>query len=437
MSINHLKSITTYTTSPSNIVSLEHINTLSESLFQKPPKRGKLFKGPNWTAYTKENLGSIPCSIEKSLISDNKGSPRVGFSTQSDRFFPPQNLSKTRNPGPGSYNIENNTTRTTTSFHSCKGLGNGFISTSNRFNTTNLYYGKYTPGPGSYSPENTTNIQHNITKSMLSQSLYTNKKTYSLQRKKQTPGPGHYTPLGNTFDYMNSFIHPLQEDSNFKSTVNRFASTNGVSANPGPGKYFKDEMYVDYNDKSKQVVNSYYFMNPVQKRIGEDDIMEMYDIKTKQMKEDVTFKLRDKKGKVVCNGEYELLGNNNNRYVNDNVVGLTKKDLFKLRNKTFIKDNAVNDVRKQKGRMMVINGKVDDDNNKERDCNSVEKSTGKGNKKDLFELNRPRWKKNAMEFKVPGPAYYHPCLQQKMRSFNKNKAAFIWTPGVINEDYEE
>ena len=153
---------------------------------------------------------------------------------------------------------------------------------------------------------------------MLSQSLYTNKKTYSLQRKKQTPGPGHYTPLGNTFDYMNSVIHPLQEDSNFKSTVNRFANTNNASANPGPGKYFKDEMYIDYNDKSKQVGNSYYFMNPIQKRIGEDDIMEMYDIKTKQMKEDVTFKLRDKKGKIICNGKYELLGSsNNNRYVNE------------------------------------------------------------------------------------------------------------------------
>ena len=435
MSIKHLKTIKIDTASTSNIVSLENINNISESLFQKPPKKGKLFKGPNWTAYTKENLGSIPCSIEKSLISDNKASPKIGFSTQSERFFPNQNLSKTRNPGPGSYNIrtdiENNTTRTSSSsFYSSKGLGNGFISSSNRFNTTNLYYCKYTPGPGSYCPENTTNIEHTITKSMLSQSLYTNKRTYSLQRKKETPGPGHYSPLGNAFDYMNSSKHALQEDSNFKSNVKRFGS---IKANvvPGPGNYFKDEMYVDYNDKSKQVVNSYFFMNPVQKRISEDDIMEMHDIKTKQMKEDVTFKLIDKKGKVVCNVDYELT---NKRYTNDNVVGLTKKDLFKLRNRTFVKDNAVHNVNRQKGMMMVINGKTD--NNKEMQ-GIVEKNVSKGNKKNLFELNSPRWKRNAIEFRVPGPAYYHPCLQQKMRSFNKNKAAFIWTPGVINEDYED
>ena len=319
-----------------------------------------------------------------------------------------------------------NTTKTSSSFYSSKGLGNGFISTSTRFNTTNLYYCKYTPGPGSYYPENTTNIEHTITKSMLGQSLYSNKKTYSLQLKKQTPGPGHY----NTFDYPNNTVHTLQEDSMFKSKAKRFGVIKG-NAVPGPGKYFKDELYVDYNDKSKQVGQSYFFMNPVQKRMSEDEQMEMYDIKTKQMKEDVTFKLRDKKGKVVSNVDYDC---RNKRYMNDDVVGLTKKDLFKLRNKTFMKDNAVSGIKRRKGMKMVINTKAD--NGKEMEC-GVGKATGKGNKKDLFELNSPRWKKNEIEFKVPGPAYYHPCLQQKMLSFNKNTADFIWTPGVIKEDYED
>ena len=72
----------------SNIVSIDNLNEVKEEYFRKTAHRGKLFKGPNWTAYNKENLGSIPRTVEKALVEDKKGMTKVGFSTQTERFFP-------------------------------------------------------------------------------------------------------------------------------------------------------------------------------------------------------------------------------------------------------------------------------------------------------------------------------------------------------------
>ena len=54
-------------------------------------------------------------------------------------------------------------------------------------------------------------------------------------------------------------------------------------------------------------------------------------------------------------------------------------------------------------------------------------------KPDIFQLYAPRWKKNELALKVPGPAYYHPKIQPKALSFNNaDKTHFIVTPGAIN-----
>jgi hypothetical protein len=54
-------------------------------------------------------------------------------------------------------------------------------------------------------------------------------------------------------------------------------------------------------------------------------------------------------------------------------------------------------------------------------------------KPDIFQLYAPRWKKNELALKVPGPAYYHPKNQPKALSFNNaDKTHFIVTPGAIN-----
>lgn len=427
----NLKRSLTDITVNSNIVSLENLNDVNESVFQKTTKKGKLYKGPNWTAYNKENLGSIPRNIEKSLVEDKKSITKIGFSTQTERFYP-KNQGTKNNPGPGSYNLSGDMdfTRTSSSFYSSKGLGNGFVSTSDRFDDSKYYYCKYAPGPGEYCPESNRTLEHDVASSILGKSLYNNKKTQSLKITRDTPGPGHYNPIMNTFD--NKLKKNLVPDSVFKSKVNRFQKKKGMNY-PGPGKYFKDEMYVDYNDKNRAQSQSYFFRSPLPKKYNEEKKLNQYDIKTKQDKEDVKFKLIDKKGRVISN----MQGNNYFEFVQSiaggsaNPFAITKKDLFKLRNKTFMKDNATS--QKSGASLIVANGGLESDQGMEY----IHKILSKPPKPNLFELYSPRWKKNELEFKVPGPAYYHPRIPQKMLSFNRNNVDFIWTPGVVNDDYEE
>ena len=96
-----------------------------------------------------------------------------------------------------------------------------------------------------------------------------------------------------------------------------------------------------------------------------------------------------------------------------------------------MKDNL--NTQKGGASLVVANGGLESDQGMEY----IHKILSKPPKPNLFELYSPRWKKNELEFKVPGPAYYHPRIQQKVLSFNRNNVDFIWTPGVVNEDYEE
>ena len=84
----------------SNIVTLENLNHINENIFRKTNPKGKIFHGPNWTAFSKENLGSIPGSMEKALVEDKKGMTKIGFSTQTERFYPKINSTIKNNPGP-------------------------------------------------------------------------------------------------------------------------------------------------------------------------------------------------------------------------------------------------------------------------------------------------------------------------------------------------
>ena len=53
-------------------------------------------------------------------------------------------------------------TRISTSFYSSKGFGNGFVSQTERFNDSNLFYSKYTPGPGDYQPQKRGSIVDDV-----------------------------------------------------------------------------------------------------------------------------------------------------------------------------------------------------------------------------------------------------------------------------------
>ena len=337
---------------------------------------------------------------------------KVGFSTQTERFFPKLDSAK-QCPGPGTYNISGDMdfTRTSTSFYSSKGFGNGFVSQSERFNDSDLYYSKYAPGPGEYQPQKRGSIQDDVNKMLLSKSLYNNKKTRSLKVKGQSPGPGHYNPIMDTFDLKWKINKYNVEDAVFHSVVPRFKKKKGLDV-PGPGKYFKDEYYIDYNDKNKPKTMSYFFKNPSKKKV---DLLQKYDIKTKQEKEDARFKLIGQKGNIFLNS--------------DGAKGITTKDIYKIRNKEFLHKKGGKEPNIYEQQLIMANGGI----SSEQGMEYIHRIIHRPEKPDIFQLYAPRWKKNELALKVPGPAYYHPKNQPKALSFNNaDKTHFIVTPGAIN-----
>ena len=397
----------------SNIVTLDNLNELGEKFFRKTTHKGKLFKGPNWTAYNKENLGSIPRTVEKALVEDKKGMTKVGFSTQTERFYPKIDSAK-ECPGPGTYNISGDMdfTRTSTSFYSSKGFGNGFVSQTERFNDSTLFYSKYAPGPGDYQLQKTGSISDDVNKMLLGKSLYNKKKTRSLKVKGQSPGPGHYNPIMDTFDLKWKLNKYKGEDAVFHSIVPRFKKNKKGMEIPGPGKYFKDEYYIDYNDKNKPKTMSYFFRHPSQKKV---DLLKKYDIKTKQEKEDAKFKLVTSKGNHIYNSV--------------NAFGITAKDIYKIRNKGFLYKNKEKEPNLYDQRLIMANGGLSNDQGMEY----IHRIIHRAEKPDMFQLFAPRWKQNELALKVPGPAFYQPKIQPKHLSFNRaDKKVWLVTPGAIN-----
>jgi hypothetical protein len=397
----------------SNIVTLDNLNELGENFFKKATHKGKLFKGPNWTAYNKENLGSIPRTVEKALVEDKKSMTKIGFNTQTERFYPKIDSAK-QCPGPGTYNLSGDMdfTRTSTSFYNSKGFGNGFVSQSERFNDSSLYYSKYAPGPGEYQPQKNCSISEEVNKKLVHKSLYNNKKTRSLKVKRNTPGPGQYNPIMDTFDLKWKINKYKGQDAVFKSIVPRFKKKKGLEP-PGPGKYFKDEYYIDYNDKNKPKTMSYFFMNPSKKKT---DPLKKFDIKTKQEKEDARFKLITQKGNRIINSAA--------------AIGITAKDIYKIRNKGFLYGKSRDkEPTLYEEQLIMANGGLANDTGMEY----IHRIIHRPEKPDIFQLYAPRWRKNELALKVPGPAYYHPKIQPKMLSFNNaDKNHFIVTPGAIN-----
>ena len=392
-----------------NIVTLENLNEIDRDLFRKTTStKGKIYKGQNWTAYNKENLGTIPQKMEKALLKDKKNTSKIGFSSTSKRFF----QKKEKNPGPGSYNISKAMTHTSTSFHSNKEFGNSFISKSDRFNNSSLFYSKFTPGPGEYEKEKFGTLAYNVSKSLRGKSLYQTKKNQSIKKRLLTPGPGHYN-IDNDFKW-NKFY----KSSVFVSKVPRFKKKEDNKI-PDPGKYYKDEYFVDIKDKNNNYKDqvSYYFRKAKEKQV---DLLKKYKIKTEQKPEDAKFKLQNKKGRIYN--------------VNDNIFNpfiLNKQDIYKIKNKSFTKEISKKDNNEDNDKYLMTSRGLS--NNVIDSMEYIHKILHKTKKPDIFKLNAPRWKKNDKEFKNPGPAYYNPKTQYKVLSFNRNNEDFIVTPGFLNE----
>ena len=154
--------------SPPNLSSTSSSNAFSSpQTFLRVGKPGKLFLKPNYTAFTKTNLGSIPSKVEKTLIKTEESIPiTITLNKQVQRINLPQEKE------------DSNISRSFSTSYSSKGYGVGFVSKVPRFD-----YGKKAvyPGPGDYSPEKMESLENNINKSNFGKSLFWEKSGKSLQ----------------------------------------------------------------------------------------------------------------------------------------------------------------------------------------------------------------------------------------------------------------
>ena len=302
--------------------------TLNEKYHATLPKKGTILKGPVYTAYKRESLGTIPRKSENIIIEDKTDKSICGFSSQSERFSTRSH--SIDNPGPGTYQVCKDFNYTSSkSFYSSKGFGNGFISTSDRFDGVREFYDQFYPGPGQYKSSTKASLMNDINKNLLYKGLFRKDETVSLKDNIETPGPGYYN-IKNKHNQINdpSYI--------FKSSTDRFKTEKNFST--GPGIYFKEE------EQDKLKTESYYFKNPLEKK--EDLLNKHLNIKEPYVRPGPgSYNLRSNIGKDFNTfTKYQEIKNNIWRTSKverniktkskDNKLINTKEDLVKKESKT-------------------------------------------------------------------------------------------------------
>ena len=421
----------------------------SPQTFLRVGKPGKLFLKPNYTAFTKTNLGSIPSKVEKTLIKTEESIP----------------ITVTLNKQVQKINLMENTERNYSTSYSSRGYGVGFVSKVPRFD-----YGKRIvyPGPGDYSPEKNDSVQNNVNKSILGKSLfneksikslrllntnkdkfYTSQEILSLLRKNYNQRYLNKNGNNNNIDNNNS---PKNENNKgnyyFESKVKKFTGGifNVYNKNPGPGKYFIDTEFKIKNKEKK----SPDFIEPLTKI---EDPLKTFGINKHNDKKGFYFIGSNRGGKLTnfLNGSpfmgysYDFGKTLKNIKDNKNIKDLKKNKIIALPD-----TNMSNNLRTL-GRLknkFALNDYLSNNNNSKENLNlenhyfnNIYDKTGmrsdliKYKKKDYFSLSSPRWDEgnfhdNASHFQIPGPAYYQPRDQLLKRSFNLNKKDFIFTNSV-------
>jgi len=243
------------------------------------PKKGKLYRGPNFNAFNRETLGSIPVKYENVLVRDNN-IPKLGFSSNTQRFTKEGVIS----PGPGSYNVSQSTMisspKETTS---SKGYLNGFVSKSNRFDTLKEFYDKFSPAPGQYNNSETTSLFTEIKKSICYKNLYEKNEVIPLKIKEESPGPGKYDINSSPkMELKNDFFFQKKPQKFFKLKQDIF---------PGPGRYDIDSGFsIPERDKH----TSYFLKKPVN------------DDKAKNKEDLIVGKEINKESDIPGVGEYDI-----------------------------------------------------------------------------------------------------------------------------------
>ena len=416
--------------------------------FLRVGKPGKLFLKPNYTAFTKTNLGSIPSKVEKTLIKTEENIPiTVTLNKQVQKI----NLTQGK---------ENDKRNFSTSYSS-KGYGVGFVSKVPRFDySQRIIY----PGPGDYSPEKNDSVENNVNKSILGKSLFSEKSNKSLQLL-NTNKDKFYTSqeilslLRKNYNERYNILDKNNVDNNknsnniknenkkgnyyFESKVKKFnrGIFNTYNKNPGPGKYFIDTNYKIKNKEKK----SPDFIEPlITKR---EDPLKTFGI-TSDDENRIGFNFSSKKGKIanLWNGSpfmgysYDFGKTLKNIKDNKTTMNLKRNKIISLPDTDM--SNNLKNLGKFRSKFLfndffnnITKDNIENQYNNINCKTKMKKDLIKYKKKDLFALASPRWDEghfhdNASHFQIPGPAYYQPKEQLLKRSFNLNKKDFIFTNSV-------
>ena len=437
-----------------NIEELDKSNFRTTKFFLRTGRPGRLFLKPNYTAFTKTNLGSIPSKLEKTLVKTDTNKPLSTYINNTlTSFNDSKDFEKIKKE-------EKDIRNYTTSFSS-KGFGVGFLSKVNRFGD-NL--SGYLPGPADYSPDKYLTLLSNVEKSPFGKSLFKKKTSASLstasndnlnrsrQSKTSKKQKRTFTNLKDQFSSDKKNSENKKGSYFFSSTSDRFNGNifAGKNLNPGPGKYFfmNDNIKVKYpeNLSPEFVLPTEKRINPIhyfglnendKKKFGFHLINKMKKKKcftswnnSKTSFEENLFNKYNKSNISLANNSTKVtsLSNNNNNsskmaslYYKDNLSKMYNNSI-KTEYLSLVSDNINNS----------LNSSTEEDKNKEVKNKNEKKKRSKARKRDNFSLSPPRWDEgyfhdNDSHFQVPGPAYYAPPIQNNKKSFNLNNKDFIFT----------
>ena len=444
-----------------NTEEVDKLNFNTTKFFLRTGRPGRLFLKPNYTAFTKTNLGSIPSKLEKTLVKTDTNKP---LSTYINNTLTSFNKSKEIE----AVKKEDKDIRNYTTSFSSKGFGVGFVSKVNRFRD-NL--SGYLPGPADYSPDKYLTLLSNVEKSPFGKSLFKKKTSASLSttmndnlynksRQSKISNSQKSTSRNIKYDIYSDDSNSDKKKPSyfFSSTSDRFNGNlfGNKNLNPGPGKYFfyNDNIRIkDPNNLSSEfVLPSQKKINPINyyglnqndnKKVGFFLINKMKKHKynpilnkSKINFEDNVFNKFNKSNISLANNSTRItsLTNNNN---SSKIASLYFKDnLSKLYNNS-IKTEYLSLASEGEA---SLNVSAEEDKNKK--SMNLNKKVNKFKRRDNFSLSPPRWDEgyfhdNDSHFQVPGPAYYTPPIQNNKRSFNLNNKDFIFTNSLPfkNDNY--
>lgn len=225
----------------------------------RAPNQGKVKRTPNYTAYNKTTLSSIPRNVEVILIKaaqinqTSSSNNQYRHSTFGNPIIPINNKEVTN------MNTNNNIIH---DHISNKGYGNGFASNLNRFDGYNELKAKYSPGPGEYNNQLKQNYSNERYKS-----LFLKHNDINNLLKENIPGPGFYNPS----NLCSSHNHIT---SSFKSRNVRFKELKNQKLGPG---YYKKESSIRWDSKIPSSFFKEYSQkiihNPIEKYVNTGKII--------------------------------------------------------------------------------------------------------------------------------------------------------------------